>query len=933
MSVSRMAIRTATIVVIALGTMGVGLADNWLYVTASGELVTGDSSTQQPAVTVTSSDLDGFRALAQVDQIAARTQSTPLGDFIDLGWADAPRSGAIGAPALPVMRELFVLPQGARLSYDWTTGDGIVVNARDLGADFLMPAQAPIEKVAGALEAAEFAYDRDAYAVDATLGAERVTVQELGIVRGQQLWLLEIRPVEYNPVLGTVTFYPDIDVDVQFDGGFIPRDALAPKAGLNRCILNPEVLPQKTTRGQGNYLVITAQAYETTIAPFAAFKSSQGYTVTTYTAPPGSSNTALKSYISGLYGGPNPPDYVLLVGDTDTIPCWTGGGTGTPDTDIQYGCMDGSSDWYPDIAIGRFSVRSTNQLQAVIDKTVYYETNMFSDPGYLTRAVFMASTDNHTVSEGTHNWVINNYMIPNGYTYDTHYYYYGATTAQVAASFSDGRFFGIFSGHGADTYWADGPPFYQSDVNALANFEMYSFVCSFSCVTGSYDNNNECFMETWLRAPNKGAIIAWGSSVNSYWTEDDILEKRLFDVIFDDDPNAVVKESGPIFDETKMRYLAHFGADSMTRRYFEMYNIMGDPALWVVEEPVPPTGMWVTPMAGLASEGNYGGPFSPASNDYTIENKNDTPLDYAVTADVPWIAISNASGTIPAESSVTVTVSYSATANVLDNGVYNGIVSFANLTDGEGDTDRDVTLTIGVPGPVYVFNMDTDPGWDVQGDWAWGQPTGGNQDPYGNPDPTAGYTGDNVYGYNLAGDYDAYMPERHLTIAALDCSEMTQCSLRFMRCLGVESSSYDHAYLRISNNGTNWVNLWQNTATTDDGGWTAQEFDISAYADNQPTVYIRWTMGPTDGSWQYCGWNIDDVEVWGLTPANPALPGDLNCDGVVDFNDINPFVLALLDAPGYATAYPDCDIMRADLDDNGSVGFEDINPFVALLTE
>jgi len=48
------------------------------------------------------------------------------------------------------------------------------------------------------------------------------------------------------------------------------------------------------------------------------------------------------------------------------------------------------------------------------------------------------------------------------------------------------------------------------------------------------------------------------------------------------------------------------------------------------------------------------------------------------------------------------------------------------------------------------------------------------------------------------------------------------------------------------------------------------EYDISAVADGQPTVYIRWVMGPTDGSVRYCGWNIDDVELLG-DPATEIL--------------------------------------------------------------
>jgi hypothetical protein len=61
--------------------------------------------------------------------------------------------------------------------------------------------------------------------------------------------------------------------------------------------------------------------------------------------------------------------------------------------------------------------------------------------------------------------------------------------------------------------------------------------------------------------------------------------------------------------------------------------------------------------------------------------------------------------------------------------------------------------------------------------------------------------------------------------------------------------------------------------------------------------------------------------------------GDLNCDGVVNFDDINPFVLALTDPAGYAATYPSCNILLADVNADGVVDFDDINPFVALLTQ
>ncbi len=69
---------------------------------------------------------------------------------------------------------------------------------------------------------------------------------------------------------------------------------------------------------------------------------------------------------------------------------------------------------------------------------------------------------------------------------------------------------------------------------------------------------------------------------------------------------------------------------------------------------------------------------------------------------------------------------------------------------------------------------------------------------------------------------------------------------------------------------------------------------------------------------------------------NPALRyyalGDLNCDGGVNFGDINPFVLALADPSAYANAFPGCNVLNADINVDGAANFGDINPFVALLS-
>ena len=59
--------------------------------------------------------------------------------------------------------------------------------------------------------------------------------------------------------------------------------------------------------------------------------------------------------------------------------------------------------------------------------------------------------------------------------------------------------------------------------------------------------------------------------------------------------------------------------------------------------------------------------------------------------------------------------------------------------------------------------------------------------------------------------------------------------------------------------------------------------------------------------------------------------GDVNCDGTLDFGDINPFVQALSDPSGYQDMYPMCWPSNGDVNGDGTVDFGDINPFVAAL--
>jgi murein tripeptide amidase MpaA len=254
------------------------------------------------------------------------------------------------------------------------------------------------------------------------------------------------------------------------------------------------------------------------------------------------------------------------------------------------------------------------------------------------------------------------------------------------------------------------------------------------------------------------------------------------------------------------------------------------------------------------------------------------------------------------------------------------VVNYWGAAPGSDISDADFTITTQTPTLIYSFPLDTNPGWSTQGQWAFGRPTGSGGD------PSSGHTGLNVYGYNLSGTYGNNIPRYYLTTTPLNLSGIVGTQLRFWRWLGVDASNFDHASLQVSNDNTNWVTIWDHAGPAIiQSSWTLQSYDISAIADRQPNVRIRWVMGPTNASTAYCGWNIDDIEIWGIQVPQ-YQPGDLNCDGSINAFDIDPFTLALTDPAGYAAAYPNCDIDLADINADGQVNAFDIDPFVDLLT-
>ncbi len=288
------------------------------------------------------------------------------------------------------------------------------------------------------------------------------------------------------------------------------------------------------------------------------------------------------------------------------------------------------------------------------------------------------------------------------------------------------------------------------------------------------------------------------------------------------------------------------------------------------------SGMEITPSTGLSATGDAGGPFTPGSADYTLHNAGTSAITYQVTNTQSWVSLTNASGGLAGGASTTVTVSINANANALVTGSYTDSIAFANTTNHQGDARRGVVLHVGIPQLVYSWNLDTDPGWPVQGQWAFGHPTGQGGVSHGHPDPNSGHTGANVFGVNLSGDYaTAVGGPWWVTAGPINLQDATQTTLKFWRWLNSDYQPYTYATIQVSRDGTNWAPVWQNgSSVIQDAAWSQQTYDISGIASNQPAVWVRWGYQIASGAFVYSGWNIDDVEIWALRSCTgPAITG------------------------------------------------------------
>lgn len=529
--------------------------------------------------------------------------------FLTLGGEGYVTTGEIGAPALPVFRQMVEVPLGAEVSIELLESNPKTFTMASLGLQGTIAPNQPSDPKCGDASPAS-APSADLYG-NSFYPAESLAIVDDYIMRGHRIVVVEVRPVRYNAVLGELEVSSEMNFRLKMSGSDIaltnseadrlnsaPFNRLLQTNVLNYNQGRPVAIPNSPER----YLIITADIFESGLSDLVALKTSQGFSVgvVNLTTVGGNTTTAIKNYIKAQYQGANPPDYVLLVGDyypgnaadlTNYVMRTASGYR----TDLQYFTMDNETEYVPDIFYGRFPVRTVANLSDMISKLLAYNA-VAGDEAWVKKIEYLASNDGgyYQVAERTHNYVIEHYTLPLGYTGifpnnpqpggdKVYAITYSGTGANAVASMNDNRVMLIYSGHGATTFW-DAPRVTQSDIRNMTGVAI-PYVASHACITADF-NTGESFSDTWVIEPTNGALTFFGSSDSTYWTEDEVIEKAIFDHLYAD----TTLDTVPTVAEMTQYGLQAVDntSTSLDNYYRETYHIFGDPSLEIVMKPKYP---------------------------------------------------------------------------------------------------------------------------------------------------------------------------------------------------------------------------------------------------------------------------------------------------------------------------------------------------------
>jgi hypothetical protein len=582
--------RTTVVVMAVLASVWVGAAEPQWVEFASG--------VDEARVTVAESNATGLEFEVELPGISLESAATEAGDFVRISVPGLGRVGNTGEPQLPALRRFIEIPIGATVEVDVQPLDKTEIDlAREGVPTRLMPVQLPQPKC-DCEEARNwrFSYKEASYAgrVEQPAGALRGPYT----FRDHQIMVLTLSPVSYDVEQSKLEIVHRARITVRFEGGDMAATLAAKERLASRhfdAFLGAATVNLNLDLDAANwsypddapveFLIITPPQFVADLQPFVDWKTSCGFNVTvTTTDVAGTTTTAIKNHISGLYNGANPPVYILMIGDSPSpLVTYSVSGGGYGGTDLPYVQMDG--DLYPDMMIARWPVDDTTELINMRDKILHYERPTAGNSGWLNRALFIGGDDYGSHGMTTHQDVMAELFDPPPNSAETEYWD-GETgqynTADLIADLNTGRAWAVYSAHSGPSGWSGRPALDSGDIPGMANADMYPIGHGHSCSSNEWNNYDDVFGESAVIHPNKGFVSYWGGSASTYWDEDDWLERAFFDSMFDED----LAGNQITIDRQYSNIAACYSGltevtlwGGMEDYYWHCYNLNGDPTL------------------------------------------------------------------------------------------------------------------------------------------------------------------------------------------------------------------------------------------------------------------------------------------------------------------------------------------------------------------
>ncbi len=287
-------------------------------------------------------------------------------------------------------------------------------------------------------------------------------------------------------------------------------------------VIPPPASPSSRAQG-GRVLVITPSTYVDSLQAWLEWKQQRGVsTVVATLEETGANFVTLHAFLQNAYQNWEiPPEYVVLVGDENTIPPVTVydslGCEEYYPIDNPYAQLEGD-DYLADVMLGRLPVRTLADLSHILHKILTYERNPDTLNPWLEKAVFFSGDlfepdSMYAMAKDSARMVLESL----GFTYvDTFYY---RTTGQdlgdedVLNALAEGR---GFLNHRANAAGHLFPPWDNVDAHHAFTGEHYPIVVIPTCSMGNFILSNHDYGEVWLTLyepdAGKGGGVAYIST-------------------------------------------------------------------------------------------------------------------------------------------------------------------------------------------------------------------------------------------------------------------------------------------------------------------------------------------------------------------------------------------------------------------------------------